>query len=105
MKRLLSNKCSSRFSRMAGNPTADARSDGMGGTMSEMAIAKTNERPGGGAGAAVATGPMLDLELALADLAAGIRTANAEVRRMFAASAGWTARGAWATDHPSVRPG
>lgn len=52
--------------------------------------------------AAVAGDIAIDVEVALGELAAGIRVANAEVRRMLAASAGWSARGGWSSDHPSA---
>ena len=80
--------------------------DGASSTVSDMAIDTANEGARcGGCRAAVAGDVAIEVEVALGELAAGIRVANAEVRRMVAGAAGWSARGAWASDHPSAWSG
>jgi hypothetical protein len=69
----------------------------VGETVRETTVDVANDRLGRAAGDAA-----LEVEVALGELAAGIRLAKAEVRRMRASAAGWAARGAWAAAHPSV---
>lgn len=71
----------------------------VGDTTGEMTVDFANERLCGVAGDAA-----LEVEVALGELAAGIRLAKAEIRRMRASAAGWAARGAWASAHPSIHP-
>jgi hypothetical protein len=81
-------------------------SDGASSTVSDMAIDTANEiRACGARRAAVAGDNAIEVEVALGELAAGIRVANAEVRRLVAGAAGWSARGGWSSDHPSVWAG
>jgi poly-gamma-glutamate capsule biosynthesis protein CapA/YwtB (metallophosphatase superfamily) len=81
-------------------------SDGASSTVSDMAIDTANETGSCGAcRAAVAGDIAIEVEVALGELAAGIRVANAEVRRLIVGGAGWSARGAWSSDHPSAWAG
>jgi hypothetical protein len=81
-------------------------SDGASSTVSDMAIDTANGSGACGAcRAAVAGDIAIEVEVALGELAAGIRVANAEVRRMIAGAAGWSARGSWSSDHPSAWTG
>lgn len=82
---------------MASDLVTGERADVVGGTTSEMVIGVANESACGVAGDAA-----LEVEVALGELAAGIRLAKAEVRRMLAGSVGWAARGAWSSAHPSL---
>ena len=84
---------------MASDLATDERAGAVGGTTREMVIDSANERACRAAGDAA-----LEVEVALGELAAGIRLAKAEVRRMLAGSAGWAARGAWSSSHPSLGP-
>jgi hypothetical protein len=86
-------------SLMASDLATDERAGVVGGTTREMVIDFANERACGAAGDAA-----LDVEVAMGELAAGIRVAKAEVRRMLAGSVGWAAHGAWSSAHPSLGP-
>jgi hypothetical protein len=85
------------FSRMASDLATDTRAGVMGGTASEMVIDRANEPA-----CVVAGDAAIEVEVALGELAVGIRVAKAELRRMLAGSAGWAARGAWSSAHPSL---
>jgi hypothetical protein len=85
--------------RMASDLVTDERADEVRGTAREMVIDYANGR-----GCAAVGDPALEVEVALGELAAGIRLAKAEVRRMLAGSVGWAARGAWSSAHPSLGP-
>jgi hypothetical protein len=82
---------------MASDAATDAMMCAVGDTNSEMTVDLANDRLCRAAGPAA-----LEVEVALGELAAGIRQAKAEIRRMRAAAAGWAARGPWASAHPSV---
>jgi hypothetical protein len=84
---------------MASDLATEARAAPMGGTSGEMVIDAANEPRCMAAGDAA-----LEVDVALSELAAGIRLAKAEVRRMLAGSVGWAARGAWSSAHPSLGP-
>jgi hypothetical protein len=90
---------------MASDLVTDERTHGVRGTAREMVIDSAN---GPACGAVDSVGAVddaaLEVEVALGELAAGIRRAKAEVRRMLAGSAGWAARGAWSSAHPSLGP-
>jgi hypothetical protein len=89
-------------SLMASDLVTDERADVVPGTAREMVIDSANGRPCGAIGGV--GDAALEVEVALGELAAGIRRAKAEVRRMLAGSAGWAARGAWSSAHPSLGP-
>jgi hypothetical protein len=86
-------------SLMASDLVTNERAVVVGRTTCEMVIDCANERARAAAGDAA-----LEVEVALGELAAGISLAKSEVRRMLAGSAGWAARGAWSSAHPSLGP-